>query len=143
MMFINFYSKLTVVFRSKDYLPHLVTAGIVSPDSVHHLSNMSNRDRAMRVLEYISDSLDGGEKECFYRMLKILEDHGNLHAQNLAEDINKVLVSGMDSVAKINNMRSIARTKSDSIGSITSLRSGSSRSDSMGSTATSTGEGKL
>ena len=140
-VFIKFYSRLTTILRDKDYLPHLVTAGIVAPDSVHHLSSLSNRDRAMRLLEYISDSLDGGEKGCFYGMLDIMQEHGNLHAQSVAKEINKV-ISGVGSVAKTYSLESIARTKSDSIGSVTSFRSDrSARSDSMGSVNTSISQG--
>ena len=128
-MFVKFYSKLTVVFRNKDYLPYLVTAGIVPPDNIHYLSSLSNRDRPMRILEYISDSLDGGDTQCFYDMLEIMKGHGNNHAQDLAEEV-KAVISGVDSLTKI-----------ISLGSVTSLRSGSVRSDSIGSVATSTGEG--
>ena len=143
-VFIKFYSRLTTIFRNKDYLPHLVTAGIVVPDSVHHLSSLSNRDRAMRLLEYISDSLEGGEKGCFYGMLEIMQEHGNLHAQNVAEDIKKAIGSGLGSVAKTYSFGSIARTKSDSVGSVTSFRSDrSARSDSMGSVNTPISEGKV
>ena len=142
-MFIKFYNRLTTVFRNKDYLPHLVTAEIVAPDSVHYLSSLSNRDRAMRLLEYISDSLEGGGKECFYRMLEIMQEHGNLHAQNVAEEINKTIASGVNSVTKTYTLGSILRTKSDSIGSVASFRSDrSTRSDSMGSVYTSTSEGR-
>ena len=160
-MFIKFYSRLTTVFRNKDYLPHLVTAKIVVPDSVHYLSSLSNRDRAMRLLEYISDSLEGGEKEYFYRMLEIMQDQGNIHAQNVAEEINKALVSGVDSFAKTYSLLSIPGIKSDGTGSVTSFRSDRSTgsdsgigsvasfrsdsrtgSDSMASVNTSTGEGR-
>ena len=96
-MFIKFYSRLTTVFRNKDYLPHLVTARVVSPDNIHHLSSLSNRDRALRLLEYILYSIEGGEIGCFYRMLEVMQEHGNLHAQNVAEEINKAIVSGVDS----------------------------------------------
>ena len=128
-VFIKFYSKLTMVLRNKDYLPHLVTARIVAPNNIHRLSDLSNDDRAMHLLEYISDSLVGGEKGCFYRMLEILQEHGNLHAQSVAEEIKNC------------NLGSIARTKSDSIGSVASNRS--ARSDSMGSVNTPISEGKM
>ena len=138
-----FYSRLTTVFRNKDYLPHLVTAGVVSPDSIHHLSSLSDRDRAMHLLKYISDSLEGDEKGCFYRMLEIMQEQGNLHAQNLAEEINKTIISGVDSVAKTYTLGYIPRNKSDSMGSVVSFRSDrSTRSDSMGSVNTSTSEGR-
>ena len=160
-VFIKFYSRLTTVFCNKDYLPHLVTAGVVSPDSIHHLCSLSNRDRAMRLLEFISDSLEGGEKGCFYRMLDIMQEHGNFHEQNVAVEINKALVSGVDSFAKTYSLGSIPGIKSDSIGSVTSFRSDKSTgsdsgigsvasfrsdrstgSDSMASVNTSTGEGR-
>ena len=144
-VFVKFYSKLTIVFRNKDYLPYLVTAGIVPPDNIHYLSNLSSRDRPMRILEYISDSLDDGDKQLFYEMLEIMKGHGNNHAQSLAEEINKAVVNGVDfRIAKINSFESVGSTRSDSIGSVTrsdSLRSGSVRSDSMGSIATSIGKG--
>ena len=144
-MFVKFYSKLTIVFRNKDYLPYLVTAGIVPPDNIHYLSSLSNRDRPMRILEYISDSLDGGDKQSFYEMLEIMKGHGNNHAQNLAEEINRAVASGVDfGVTKMNSFGSVGSTRSNSIGSVRSdsLKSESIRSDSIGSTATSFGEGK-
>ena len=141
-MFVKFYSKLTIVFRNKDYLPYLVTAGIVPPDNIHYLSSLSNRDRPMRILEYISDSLDGGDKQSFYEMLEIMKDHGNNHAQNLAEEINKAVVSGVD--LAVPSFGSVGSTRSNSIGSVRSdsLKSESIRSNSIGSTATSIDEGK-
>ena len=144
-VFIKFYSKLTTIFHDKDYLPHLVTAGIILPDSTHHLSSLSGRDRVICLLEYITDSLKGGGKECFCRMLDIMQEHGNLHAQNVAEEIKKAIVSGVDSAARTTCiLGSIARTKSDSIGSVASFRSDrSTRSDSMGSVNTSISEGKM
>ena len=96
----------------------------------------------MRLLELISDSLDGGEKGCFYGMLEIMQEHGNLHAQNVAVEIKKALVSGVNSIAKIYSSGSFSRTKSDSIGSVGSFRSDTSaRSNSMGSVNTSISEG--
>ena len=97
----------------------------------------------MRILEYISDSLDDGDKQSFYEMLEIMKDHGNSHAQNLAEEINKAVISGVDAIAKINSFGSVASTRNDSIGSTRSdsLRSESVRSGSIGSIATSIGEG--
>ena len=140
-VFIKFYSKLTTIFHDKDYLPYLVTAGIISSDNVHYLSSLSARDRAMRLLEYISDSLKGGGKRCFYRMLDIMQTHGNLHAQDLAEDIKKAIVSGVDKTCILGP---IARTKSDSIGSVASFGSDrSAGSDSMGSVNTSISKGKM
>ena len=138
-VFIKFYSKLTTVFRNEDYLPHLVTAEIVTPNSACHLYNLPSNVRAMRLLQYISYSLDGGKKECFDKMLEILQEHGNLHAQGVAEEINRV-ISEVDSIAMNYNLGSITRTKSDSIGSVVSDKI--ARSDSMGSINTSISEGK-
>ena len=98
----------------------------------------------MRILEYISDSLDDDDKQLFYEMLEIMKGHGNNHAQNLAEEINRAVVSGIDlGVAKMNNFGSVGSTRSDSIASVRSdsLRSESIRSDSIGSAVTSIDEG--
>ena len=138
-VFVKFYSKLTTVLCDKEYLPHLVTAELVSPDNVHHLSNMSNRDRAMRILEYISNSLCGDDTQCFYIMLKIMEDHGTFHGKSLAKDITKAIASGEKRITKISSLGSTASTKSDSIGSLSmsdSFMSGSIRSDSAASSTT-------
>ena len=93
--FIKFFSKLTTVFHDKNYLVHFVPAGIISPNDVHNMSNLSDNDRAMCLLKNISASLECGEKQSFYVMLEIMQAHGNLLAQQLADCI-KVFVRGVD-----------------------------------------------
>ena len=141
-MFIMFYSKLTKVFHNEDYLPHLVVAGIIAPYSVRHLSSLPSWDRAMRVLDYILYSLQGGEKEPFHKMLEVMQEHGNLHAQSVAEEITKTIVSGVNSVAKTYSLGSITRTKSDSIGSVASFRNSRSTTSDYSMESFSTSEGK-
>ena len=140
-VFVKFYSKLAVVFRNKDYLPYLVIAGIVPPDNIHYLSSLSNRDRPMRILEYISDSLDDGDKQSFYEMLEIMKGHGNSHAQNLAEEINKAVISGVSAIAKMNSFGSITTSNSLRSGSVRSDSIGSRSDSGIGSSTTSIGEG--
>ena len=93
--FIQFYSKLTTVFHDKNYLAHFVTAGIISPNDVHDMSKLPDNDRAMSLLKNISGPLEYGEKQGFYKMLEIMQAHGNLFAQQLAGNIN-MLVRGVD-----------------------------------------------
>lgn len=156
--FAKYYSELTTVLSDKNYLHHFVTAGIIPPEKVHHLSTLSDNDRAIRVLKNISDPLMHSRNESFYNMLKIMREHGNLHAKGLAKSLKKASVSGVEPVG--NTTRSIANARSDSIGSITrsdsarsssvrsdSFRSDSFRSDSVRSgsivSATSIGEGTI
>ena len=93
--FVDFYSKLTTVFHDKNYIVHFVTAGIISPNDVDGLSKLSNNDRAMSLLKNISAPLECGEKQSFYKMLEIMQTHGNHHAQQLTENI-KAVVRGVD-----------------------------------------------
>ena len=85
--FIKLYSQLTTVFRDKSYLAHFVSAGIILPDDHHRISTMLDNDRAMDLLRHISAPLECGEKQCFYKMLEIMQTYGNLHGQQLAEKI--------------------------------------------------------
>ena len=55
----------------------------------------------MCLLENISAPLENGEKQNFYKMLKILQAHGNPQAQQLAEGI-KASVRREDTVVKGN-----------------------------------------
>ena len=93
--FVDFYSKLTTVFHDKNYLAHFVTAGIISPNDVDEFSKLSDNDRAMSLLKYISAPLECGNKQSFYNMLEIMQTHGKHHAQQLAENI-KTVVRGVD-----------------------------------------------
>ena len=93
--FIKFISRLSTVFHDKNYLAHFVSAGIISPNDVDDLSKLSNNERAMVLLRNISASLEFGEKQSFYKMLEIMQAHGNLFAQQLADHI-KVFVRGED-----------------------------------------------
>ena len=104
--FIQFYDKLTVVFHDKNYLSHFVPAGIISPNDVHHMSNLPDNDRAMCLLKKISAPLECSEKQSFYKMLEIMRDHGNLFAKQLAENM-LLLVRGVNPVVR-NETSSVA-----------------------------------
>ena len=93
--FIQFYDKLTTVFYDKRYLAHFVCAEIILPNDVHYMSNLSDSDRAMNLLSYISTPLEYDEKQNFYKMLEMMQSHGNNHAQQLAEIIT-AFVRGVD-----------------------------------------------
>lgn len=124
------------MFGSKDYLPHFVTAGIISPNDLHDLSRMRSRDRAMRLLQYISDSLQCDDTQCFYKMLEIMKNHGHAeHVPKIAKKMNEAIRSGVSTVTRASSVGSDTSTKLGSFDSI--------RSDSIGSIATSTGESKV
>ena len=96
---IEFYSRLTAVFHDKSYLFHFVFAGIIRPDDANQMDSLSDIDRAICLLSNISAPLECGEKQNFYKMLEILQAHDNIHAQQLAEDIN-TCVRGQDPIVK-------------------------------------------
>ena len=112
--FANFYSKLTIVFSDKKYLAHFVSAGLISPNDVPHMSDLPDSDRTVHLLKNISAPLGCDEKQGFYKMLEIMEIHGNDHAQQLAQNI-KAFVRGVDPVvtsesAKTAPIEGIVRT---------------------------------
>ena len=105
--FTQFYSKLITVFHDKGYLVHFVPAGIISPNDVDEMSILSNSDRAVRLLKNISAPLECGEKQGFYKMLDILQAHGNLNAKQLVESI-KAFIKGVHSVVRGENTGTVA-----------------------------------
>ena len=109
---INFYGKLAAVFHDKNYLFHFIPAGIVPQDDVLHMYSLSDVDRAMCLLNNVSVPLECGEKQNFYKMLEIMQTNGNVHTQQLVEDI-RASVRGEDPVVK-----------SKTIGSATTVNKG-------------------
>ena len=95
-LLINFYDKLSTVFHDKNYLFHFVLAGIVAQDDVVHMCSLSDIDRAMCLLSNVSAPLESGEKQNFYKMLEIVQTHGNVQ---LVEDI-KASVREKDPLVK-------------------------------------------
>ena len=47
----------------------------------------------MCILKIISDPLESGENQNFYRMLEVIQDHGNCDAQKLVEDVKTLIAS--------------------------------------------------
>ena len=87
------------MFHDKSYLFHFISAGIVPQDDVLDLYSLSDIERAMCLLNSISAPLKNGENQNFYKMLEILQAHGNPQAQQLAEDIQES-VRRQDTVVK-------------------------------------------
>ena len=96
---INFYGKLATEFHDINYLFHFIPAGIVPREDVLHMNSLSDIDRAMCLLNNVSAPFECGEKQNFYKMLEIMQTHGNVHTQQLVEDI-KASVRGQDPVVK-------------------------------------------
>lgn len=93
--FIQFHNDLNKVLRDKSYIPHFVSAKVISLSDVHHTSNLPDNERALKILKKTSGLLECGENQNFYRILKVLQDHDNPYAQKLVEDI-KVFIERKD-----------------------------------------------
>ena len=98
--FIEFYSQLTTVFHDKNYLAHFVSAGIILPGDHHRMSTLQDGDRATDLLKHISAPLECGEKQGFYKMWEMMQVHGNLHGQQLAEKI-RAFIRGVNPTTSI------------------------------------------
>ena len=91
--FTQFHNEFTKVLHDKSYIPHFVSARIISLNDVHHTSNLPDNERALYILKNISDPLESSEKQNFYTMLEVMKDHGNCDAQKLVEDIKTLIAS--------------------------------------------------
>ena len=85
------------MFYDANYLSHFVRDRIILARDVDHITSLPGRDRAVCVLNNITASLEGGNTQSFYKMLEIMQSYGTLHAQEVANDILK-LVSNVVSV---------------------------------------------
>ena len=94
------------MFHDKSYLFYFALAGIVSQDDVPHMCSLPDIERPMCLLKNISVPLENDEKQNFYKMLEILQAHGNLQAQQLAEDI-QASVRREDPVVRSKTTRTI------------------------------------
>jgi len=87
--FIQYYSKLTSILQV-DLTPHFITAKIITlsdEDEITKASTTSHRTAMKMLLKPVSSSLETGYTTSFYKMLEIIQQHGNDAAQHLAGEI--------------------------------------------------------
>ena len=88
-MFINYYSKLTSVLQV-DLCPHFVTNNIITisdQDEIIKIAATSRKAAVIMLLNTISLPLGTGYTTSFYKMLEIMQQHGNDAAQHLSGEI--------------------------------------------------------
>jgi len=88
-VFIQYYSKLTSILQV-DLTPHFVTVKIITlsdEDEITKASATSHRAAMKMLLKPVSSSLEAGYTTSFYKMLEIIQQHGNDAAQHLAGEI--------------------------------------------------------
>ena len=89
-MFIQYYSKLTSILQV-DLTPHFVTAKIITLSDEDEItikaSTTSHRAAMKMLLKPISSSLKTGYTTTFYKMLEIMQQHGNDAAQHLGGEM--------------------------------------------------------
>ena len=88
------YQSLILILSTSisELLPHFVTIKIVSFEDECEIRNIPKKsDQVEKLLQYIAMPLDCGITICFYEMLNIMKEHGNLATQQLAQIIKDVL----------------------------------------------------
>ena len=88
-VFIQHYSKLISILQV-DLTPHFVTAKIITlsdEDEITKASTISHRAAMKMLLKPVSLSLETGYTTSFYKMLEIIQQHGNDAAQHLAGEM--------------------------------------------------------
>ena len=90
--FIEHYAKLCAITDVDNLLPYFVQRKIITFDDQEEISGLRmQKQKARKLLTYISGPLEAGNIKVFNIMLKILEECGNLNTQTLAEIIKKNL----------------------------------------------------
>jgi len=88
-VFIQYYSKLTSILQV-DLCPHFVTSNIITisdQDEIIKTATTSRKAAVIMLLNTISLPLSTGYTTSFYKMLEIIQQHGNDAAQYLAGEI--------------------------------------------------------
>jgi len=81
--FITYYSDLTQVFRTNTFAAHFVSARIITMTDHDEICSLSPTSGGIRLLRNVSAPLETGDTRNFYKMLDIMQNHGNNHARTL------------------------------------------------------------
>ena len=93
-VFQKYYYKLTIMLFNTDISAKLVQEGVITTDIQKRILALTiDVDKATFVLINISSELQIGYTVSFYKILKIMEIHGTLAAQQLSKDIWKALIA--------------------------------------------------
>ena len=93
-VFITYYSDLTQVFRVDNILNfagRFLSARIITRSEYDEIYSLSPTDGSIRLLRSIAGPLEIGNTEHFYKMLEIMQNHGNIHAKTLSEKIQLLI----------------------------------------------------
>ena len=85
-IFRDHYSKLCDTMVDIDnLLPHFVQANIIQPNDLERIkAKPTTKDKAEKLLEYISGPLQTDNVKSFHTMLSIMEEHGTQATRELA-----------------------------------------------------------
>lgn len=88
------YQKLISILSTgiTELIPHFVTTQIITLEDEFEVRSIPKKsDQAKRVLQNIEIPLEYGISLCFYEMLTIMKEHGNLGIKLLAKSIKDAL----------------------------------------------------
>lgn len=85
----QYYSRLcSTLLDIHTLLPYFVTENIINPENLEEINaTTTSSQKVQKLLKCILGPLDGGHTRGFYLMLRIMEMHGTLATQDLANEI--------------------------------------------------------
>jgi len=89
--FVTYYPDLTQVFRTNTLAAHFVSARIITMTDHDEICSLSPTYGGLRLLRNVSAPLETGNTRNFYKMLDIMQNHGNSHAKTLVRSIQSFI----------------------------------------------------
>ena len=92
------YSKLCKTLSDIDnLLPHFVEDNIISINEVEEINAIiQSTKKVQKLMKHISGPLEAGNTKVFRIMLRIMEEHGHLATQQLADQMRRSLSTDVD-----------------------------------------------
>lgn len=90
-VFIEYYSKILGSLSVSTVCPHLVSEKIISHKEETEILSSVQTEAPRLLLGKIYCKLNAGLTQSFYKLLDILDDHGNIDCQGVIADIRKKL----------------------------------------------------
>ncbi|XP_065895596.1 uncharacterized protein [Dysidea avara] len=95
-VFTKYYASLSSVLPIKSITSHFISAGVISFEDEEVIQQMSSSlARSTLVLRKIASSLQAGQTKSFDKLLFIMEEHGGMPCDDLANQMRVELVQDM------------------------------------------------
>ena len=104
-MFVENYSAIKSTLRNTDLLQHFAVESVITMIELDEISSVRNpAEKIGALLSKISGPLEAGLTSSFYKLLDIMQDHGNRTTKELANIIRHSLQDHQHGYGKYCNL---------------------------------------